>query len=160
MTTALAWLLSDAVSAAAVRAAIGFVAAWALLKIGKKRFLKRGSAFDALLAIMVGAVLGRGVAEGESFPATLAAAAVIMLAHWLFASMAFRWPLASRIIEGHARPLIEAGRPNRRQMARALVSEADIAQELRLRTGSDDLSLIEAAWQERSGKISLKLKDA
>lgn len=153
------WLQSDTIAAAALRALIGFIAAWALFKLGKKRFLRQGSAFDALIAIIVGAVLGRGIAEGDSFFAALAAGAVIMAAHWLFARMAFESGFWSRVIEGHERVLIQDGVPDRRQMRRALVSEADIIQALRLRTGDDDLTLVEAAWQERNGEISLKLRD-
>lgn len=154
------WLQSDTIAAAALRALIGFIAAWALFKLGKKRFLRQGSAFDALIAIIVGAVLGRGIAEGDSFFAALAAGAVIMAAHWVFARLAFESAFWSRVIEGHERVLMSGGVPDRRQMRRALVSEADIVQALRLRTGSGDLSRVEAAWQERNGEISLKLRDA
>lgn len=154
------WLESGDVTAAATRAFIGFVAAWALFKLGKKRFLKRGSAFDALIAIMIGAVLGRGIAEGDGFLATLVAGAVIMATHWLFAWVAHETPFWSRLIEGHERRLMHDGELDRREMAKALVSEADIIQALRLRTGDSDLSRVEAAWQEKSGEISLKLKAA
>ncbi len=152
------WLQSDLITAAAVRALIGFIAAWALFKLGKKRFLRQGSAFDAVIAIIVGAVLGRGIAEGESFFAAVAAGAVIIAAHWLFARIAFERPLWSRVIEGHERVLMHDGVLDRRQMRRALVSEEDLVQALRLRTGEADLSRVEAAWQERNGEISLKLK--
>lgn len=154
------WLESDDVTAVATRAFVGFVAAWALFKVGKKRFLKRGSAFDALIVIMVGAVLGRGIAEGDGFLATLLAGAVIMATHWLFALVAHEAPFWSRIIEGHERCLMHDGVLDRRQMGRALVSEADIVQALRMQTGESDLQRVEAAWQEKSGDISLKLKAA
>jgi uncharacterized membrane protein YcaP (DUF421 family) len=152
-------LQGDSIAAAAARALIGFVVAWALLKIGKKRFLKRGSAFDALSAVMVGAVLARGIAEGRAFLPTLAAAAVIVAAHWTFAAAAYHLPMLSRVLEGHSRTLMSGGVLDRRQMARALISEADLQEELRRRTGYDDLGRVEAAWQERSGKISLRLSD-
>jgi uncharacterized membrane protein YcaP (DUF421 family) len=158
--TAFDWIEQDSVAAAAARAATGFVIAWALLKVGKKRFLKRGSTFDALLAIMVGAVLGRGIAEGTAFLATLVAAAVLMMAHWAFAWLAFHLPGLSRVLEGHPRQLVADGRFDRRQMSRALVSEADIREALRLRTGSGDLLRVEAAWQERNGEISLRVSEA
>lgn len=153
------WLQSDTVAAAAARALVGFIAAWALFKLGKKRFLRQGSAFDAVIAIIVGAVLGRGIAEGESFPAALAAGAVIIAAHWAFARVAFKSPFWSRVIEGHERVLMRDGVLDRRQMRRALISENDLIQALRLRTGRDDLGHVEAAWQERNGEISLKLRD-
>jgi uncharacterized membrane protein YcaP (DUF421 family) len=154
------WLESGDLAAVASRAFVGFVAAWALFKLGKKRFLKRGSAFDALIVIMIGAVLGRGIAEGDGFLGTLLAGAVIMATHWLFAWVAHETPFWSRVIEGHERCLMRDGVLDRRQMRRALVSEADIVQALRLRTGDSDLGLVEAAWQEKSGDISLKLKGA
>ncbi|CAN5251918.1 hypothetical protein BH10PSE1_BH10PSE1_22530 [soil metagenome] len=154
----IAWLQADGIGPAAARAGLGFVIALILLKTGKKRFLNQGSPFDALLAIMVGAVLGRGIAEGDAFGPCLAAAAVIMLAHWAFAWIAFHVPRLSPLISGHPRALMVDGRMDRKQMARALVSEADLREELRLRTGTDDLARIDAAWQERSGRLSLRLK--
>ncbi|QTC90257.1 DUF421 domain-containing protein [Brevundimonas goettingensis] len=151
-------LQGEGIGPACARAALSFIIAWALLKAGKKRFLKQGSPFDALLAIMTGAVLGRGVTEGGAFYPALAAAAVITLSHWGFASLAFHVPGMSRVIEGHPRTLMQNGRPDPVQMRRALVSEDDLREELRLRTGSDDLGWIDAAWQERSGRLSLRLK--
>jgi len=153
------WLQSDTIPAAAARALVGFIAAWALFKLGKKRFLRQGSAFDAVIAIIVGAVLGRGIAEGDSFFPALAAGAVIIAAHWVFARLAHESPLWSRMIEGHERILMRDGVLDRRQMRQALVSEDDIVQALRLRTGQNDLGRVEAVWQERNGEISLKLRD-
>lgn len=156
--TVLDWFQTDTVAPTALRALIGFVAAWALFKLGKKRFLKRGSAFDALIAIMVGAVMGRGIVEGEHFLPSIAAGAVIVAAHWVFASLARRHGALAELIEGHERCLMADGVVDQRQMSRALVSEDDLIQALRLRTGQSDLSLVEAAWQEKSGEISLRLK--
>jgi uncharacterized membrane protein YcaP (DUF421 family) len=153
------WLQMDGMGPAAARGLIGFVIAWALLKTGKKRFLKRGSAFDALCAIMIGAVLGRGISEGGAFFDTIAAAAVIIAAHWAFSWLSYHVPGLSPVLEGHPRVLISNGVMDRRQMAKALVSEADLEEALRLRTGLTDLTRVETARQERSGKISLKLSD-
>lgn len=155
--TALDWFQTDTTTPTALRALIGFVAAWALFKLGKKRFLKRGSAFDALIAIMVGAVMGRGIVEGAHFLPSVAAGAVIVAAHWAFAWLARRGDGLAGLIEGHERQLVSDGVVDRRQMSRALVSEDDLIQALRLRTGEQDLSRIEAAWQEKSGEISLRL---
>ena len=152
------WLQSEAILAAAARALVGFIAAWALFKLGKKRFLRQGSAFDAVIAIIVGAVLGRGIAEGDSFFPALAAGAVIISAHWVFARIAHESPFWSRMIEGHERILMRDGVLDRRQMRQALVSEDDIVQALRLRTGQENLRQVEAVWQERNGEISLRLR--
>jgi uncharacterized membrane protein YcaP (DUF421 family) len=66
--------------------------------------------------------------------ATLAAAAVLMMAHWVFARLAFRLSGLSRVLEGHPRQLVANGLFDRRQMSRALVSGADMREALRLRT--------------------------
>lgn len=156
--TFLDWFQTDTTAPTALRALIGFVAAWALFKLGKKRFLKRGSAFDALIAIMVGAVMGRGIVEGEHFLPSVAAGAVIVAAHWAFAWLSHRGDGLTDFIEGRERRLMTDGVIDRRQMARALISEQDLIQALRLRTGEEDLGRVEAAWQEKSGEISLRLR--
>lgn len=151
-------LLADTVPAATVRAAIGFVAAIVLFKIAKKRFMRRGTPLDTLLIVIVGAVLGRGIAEGEFFVPTLAAAVVLVALHWILAALAFHVPGLSDLLEGRVRRLVEDGRWDAREMRAALVSEADIAETLRLQHATGDLARIRDVRQERSGKLSIILR--
>ena len=63
-------LLADGIAATSARAALGFLAALALFKTAKKRFMRGGTPLDTLLIVIVGAVLGRGVAWSRASTST------------------------------------------------------------------------------------------
>jgi uncharacterized membrane protein YcaP (DUF421 family) len=58
------------------------------------------------------------------------------------------------VIKGEAFTLVRDGRPDRKMMARCLVSEHDLEEDLRLRAQTEDISKIRLARLERSGDIS------
>lgn len=149
-------LLADGIAATSARAALGFLAALALFKTAKKRFLRGGTPLDTLLIVIVGAVLGRGVVEGEHFYSALAGCVVLVLMHYLLAGTAFLFPGLSSLIEGQTRVLVREGRIDPRQMRAALLKPDDLLEAARLR-GISGLDAVREARQERSGEISLLL---
>ena len=52
------------------------------------------------------------------------------------------------------------GQTNATVAASPLDSGAGLREELRLRTGTDDLARIDAAWRERSGRLGIKQETA
>lgn len=152
-------LLSDEMAATSVRAALGFLIALALFKLAKKRFMRGGTPLDTLLIVIVGAVLGRGIVEGEHFYSALAACLVLVVLHYLLAGLAYLFPGLSVVIEGHPRVLIRDGRFDAHQMRAALLKPEDLLEAARLRYGSIDLERVLEARQERSGEISLVLRN-
>lgn len=153
-------LLSQDPAATAARAAIGFLIALLLFKVAKKRFLRRGTPLDTLLVVIVGAVLGRGITDGDHFVGSIAGAVVLVGLHYLFAAVAFFVPALSDLIEGHPRTLVVDGQLDRGQSRASLVGQDEIKEAMRLRYGLDDLALVREARQERSGEISIILSSA
>lgn len=149
-------LLADGVTAISARAALGFLAALALFKTAKKRFMRGGTPLDTLLVVIVGAVLGRGIVEGELFYSALAGCLVLVVMHYVLAGAAFLIPSLSSVIEGQTRVLIRDGRLDVHQMRAALLKPEDILEAARLR-GVTSLALVWEARQERSGEISILL---
>lgn len=149
-------LLADGIAATSVRAALGFLAALALFKTAKKRFMRGGTPLDTLLIVIVGAVLGRGVVEGEHFYSALTGCVVLVVMHYLLAGTAFLFPRLSSLIEGQTRVLIRDGHVDYRQMRAALLKPEDLIEAARLR-GISSLDAVREARQERSGEISLLL---
>ncbi|WP_191558556.1 YetF domain-containing protein [Brevundimonas aurantiaca] len=120
--------------------------------------MRGGTPLDTLLIVIVGAVLGRGIVEGEHFYGTLAACLVLVALHYLLAGLAYLVPALSAVIEGHPRILIRGGRMDTHQMRAALLKPEDLREAARLRYGSIDLERVMEARQERSGEISLVLR--
>jgi uncharacterized membrane protein YcaP (DUF421 family) len=71
-----------------LRAAIVFVVTLAIVRLGKRRFLGRATAFDVILGIMLGSIVSRAVTGNAPFVPALAAAAMLMLMHWFFSAIA------------------------------------------------------------------------
>ena len=81
----------------ALRAIVVYVATVLIVRLGKKRFMSRATAFDVILAIMLGSLVSRAIAGSAPFVPTLVASAVLLALHWLFwpwqcAGTASGWP--------------------------------------------------------------------
>src|SRR5918911_3547035 len=75
----------------ALRAAVVYVVTVAVVRLAKKRFMGRATAFDVILGIMLGSIVSRAVTGNAPFFPALAAGAVLVAMHWLFSSIALRW---------------------------------------------------------------------
>src|SRR5215813_11221274 len=94
----------------AVRALLMYVALIILVRLGKKRFLASATAFDYILVILIGSVAGRAMTGGAPYFASLLGIFVLIALHWIFSALACRSPCFSRLIKGHANPIIREGK--------------------------------------------------
>jgi uncharacterized membrane protein YcaP (DUF421 family) len=144
-----------AVGQMALRAVIVFVVALAYVRIGDKRLLGKGTAFDVVVAIMFGSVMSRAITTSEAFLPVVVAGGVLVFLHWLFAVLTFRSDRIGALVKGHERNLVVDGKIQWDQMAAAHVTERDLLRGLRERGGVEDVSDVDAARLERSGDISV-----
>ena len=92
------------------RALIMYVAALALVRMGKNRFLGKSTAFDVVFGFVFGSMLSRGInGTGPLFP-TMAAGAAMLGLHWLFGFIAVRVAKFDRLVNGDPILLVEEGR--------------------------------------------------
>jgi uncharacterized membrane protein YcaP (DUF421 family) len=139
----------------ALRAFMIFVATLIFLRIAGRRSFGQKTAFDLCITVLLGAVLSRAIVGASAMMPTLAAGAVLVLAHRLLAMLAIRWPLLDRLINGAERMLVENGRKNDEQMRAGLVSERDIDEALRKKLGNASRQAILCAVLERNGEITI-----
>ncbi|HTD94678.1 MAG TPA: hypothetical protein VK644_12725, partial [Chitinophagaceae bacterium] len=66
-----------------LRAAAMFLVALIMIRVGGKRILGRKTPFDTIVAIMMGAILSRGVVGVSPFGHTVVAVAVMIAIHRL-----------------------------------------------------------------------------
>ena len=138
----------------ALRAAVVFVVTLTIVRLGKKRFLGRATAFDVILGIMLGSIVSRGVTGNAPLVPTLGAAAALMLMHWLFSSIALRWHAFGALVKGRARLLVQDGRPQDQAMRASHMTEHDLWEDLRSKSVSS-LAEVKEARLERSGQLSV-----
>jgi uncharacterized membrane protein YcaP (DUF421 family) len=142
-----------------LRAMVAFIFAIALLRISGRRSFGLKSPFDNTIAILLGAILAKGVIGEISFLSALVACLVLAVAHRFFAWLALRFDNFGGWIKGERIKLFENGKLFADNMKRSLVSENDLMERLRL-NGCESLDEIKLAYMERSGEISVirKLK--
>lgn len=135
------------------RAAVVYVVGVVLVRTGEKRFIGKFSAFDVIIAIMIGSVLSRAITTPGDFFAKLAAALVLVFMHYAFATLAYHFDWFGTLVKGRTRKLVVHGEIQWDAMRRSHISEKDLKSQLRENTGTDDISQIEEARLERNGSL-------
>ncbi len=148
------WLRGEGVLPTMLRAAAVYLLALAAVRLGSKRFLSQASAFDVVVAIMLGSIISRAV-SGSPFWPTVLSGAVLVAAHALLAALAYRVDWLGPLVKGRPSLRMRDGRVDREAMRQAGVSEHDLEQAVRLQAGESDLSRVRQARLERDGSISV-----
>ena len=135
---------SLSIGQAAVRAAIVYAVALAFVRIGDKRFLGKGTAFDVAVAIMFGSVMSRAITDPALFPVVVGGGVLVAL-HYVTASLAYRSDRIGELVKGRVRTLVIDGGIRWDQMAAAHVTERDLRGAIRTGASVDDLSRVKVA---------------
>ena len=125
-----------------------------MVRLAKKRFMGRATAFDVILGIMLGSIVSRAVTGNASFVPALVAAGALLVMHAMFSGIALRWHAFGGLIKGHPRLLVHDGQIDWTAMRAAHMTEHDLWEDLR---GKDitDLRDVAKARLERSGQVSV-----
>jgi uncharacterized membrane protein YcaP (DUF421 family) len=138
----------------AARAFVLFFITLALVRLAGMRSFGSKSAFDAIVVIMLGAVLARAVVGVSPFWSTVGAAAVLAVVHRLLAILVVKVPALDGIIKGSVAVLYQNGVVDDRAMLRFGVNRNDIDEAVR-RQGLMELSEVRAIYKEADGTLSV-----
>lgn len=137
------------------RAVLAFLITLVLIRIAGIRTFGKRSAFDNVIVIMLGSIFSRVVVGASPFVPTTLACLAFVLVHWLLGYVSVRSDFVGRLVKGEKVTLYADGKPNEANMRKAMVSEKDLKESVRLRLNSDDLSQVERIVIERNGDISV-----
>jgi uncharacterized membrane protein YcaP (DUF421 family) len=137
-----------------LRGIIVFLVTLAAVRLGHKRSLSRKTPFDAVLLVILAAVLSRAINGSAAFFATLGGGGVLVLIHRLFAYLAIYSHRFGILVKGRPDVIVRDGHCDLNVMRRNHVSMHDLDEDMRLSANTDDLSDIQLARVERSGDIS------
>lgn len=140
----------------ALRTVVVYLASLIIVRFASRRFLSEASAFDVIVAIMLGSIMSRGINGSAPLLPTVAAGAVLLGLHWLFAALAWHTSWFGGLVKGYRVLLIRDGRVQQENMRNAAITPADLAEALRMETRQTDPAKIEVAYMERNGKISVQ----
>src|SRR5690554_390183 len=142
------------------RAVLVFCVGILLMRIGKKRFLGKMSAFDIIIAVILGSLLSRAITRNDLFLEMLAAALLLVLLHRTFSFAAGRWHSLGPLIKGRDRVVIKNGEIIWEALHASSLTKNDLMQTMRLNAKTEDISRIKIARLERNGDVSFLLRDA
>jgi len=137
-----------------LRGVLIYVLMIALVRAGNKRFMAKESAFDLVLAIILGSVASRGVTGNAPFVPVLATMVGLVALHWLFAALTFHTNRLGEWVKGRARLLIQQGQLQPAGLRRTHITENDLREALRVQLHHDELQEVREARLERNGQIS------
>ena len=137
------------------RAIISFLITLALIRIAGIRTFGKRSAFDNVIVIMLGSIFSRVVVGASPFVPTTLACLAFVLVHSLLGWLSVRSDLIGWLVNGEKASLYKNGKNNDRNMRRAMVSEKDLEESVRLSINSDDLRDVKEILLERTGDISV-----
>lgn len=139
----------------ALRTIVIYGFALAIVRLGSKRFLSEATAFDVIVAIMLGSIMSSAINGSAPFFPTIVAGAVLVGIHWLLAFLTARLDWFGPLVKGNRQLLIRDGEIQEEGLRQSGLSRRDLEQHLRLEHKTSDVSKIRRAYMERSGKISV-----
>lgn len=137
------------------RAFVIFFVALVLIRISGRRTFGKHTAFDNTMAIILGAVLGRAVVGASPMIPTIACTLLMVLMHRALAWLATKNKMVSRMIKGDKITLFKDGEINQENLQRSLMSEKDLAADMRLKGGAQSLDEVEEMYMEATGEVSV-----
>jgi uncharacterized membrane protein YcaP (DUF421 family) len=137
-----------------LRGIIVFLVTLAAVRLGHKRSLSRKTPFDAVLLVILAAVLSRAINGSAAFFPTLGGGVVLVVLHRLFAFLTFYSHRFGILVKGRPDVIVRDGQCDLAMMWRNHVSTHDLDEDMRLSAHTDDLFDIRLARVERSGDIS------
>ena len=153
------WLLGEGGDLDALhmtlRAVVVSIATITMIRIAGRRSFGLHRPFDACMAVLLGSVLSRAVTGASAFWPTLLAGLAVVLLHRLIALASVAWPWFEVLVSGSERELVRDGARDREQMRRALLTERDLDEAVRKRTG-DERSPLKRAVLERDGTVTVQ----
>jgi uncharacterized membrane protein YcaP (DUF421 family) len=138
----------------ALRAAIIYIMTLAIVRLGKKRFMGSGTAFDMIIGIMLGSMASRALTGNAPIVPTMTGAAALVAAHWLFSAIAVRWHGFGVLIKGHPDTIVRDGSIDEAAMRKAHMTQRDLEEDFR-DNGLKDAAEVAEARLERSGRMSV-----
>lgn len=146
----------------AMRAIVTFIVTVAVIRIGNKRLFGKGTAYDTVVAIMIGSVMSRAITGSGSgtMLATWAAGLTLVLLHWLVSWLSYHIDSLGSLFKGHEVRLVKDGEILEEGMRETGTTRRDLDRAMREDGNVPDASRIQMAYMERDGSISVVPKSS
>jgi uncharacterized membrane protein YcaP (DUF421 family) len=140
-----------------MRAIVTFVVTVAVVRVGNKRLFGKGTAYDTVVAIMIGSVMSRAItgSGAGTMLATWAGGLTLVLLHWLLSWISFHVDSFGSIVKGHEVQLVRDGEILKDGMQETGTTPRDLDRAMREDGNVPNVSQVQMAYMERDGSISV-----
>lgn len=138
-----------------IRGVFIFLLAIGMIKLGGKRMFSKYGAFDIVISLMLGTMLGKAVVGSAKFIPTILTSFLLVLLHKLLSRITFYNKNIGKFIKGEATLIAKDGQYLIEPMKHNNISEKDILEALRSQAKLTDITQTSEVYIERSGKISV-----
>lgn len=114
-----------------LRTALVYAVVLVIVRLGSKRFLSKATAFDVIVAIMLGSIMSGAIDGSSPFLPTILAGTALLGLHWLLGVLTFHTDWAGSLVKGNRALLIKDGQIQGDGMRGSSISRADLGQALR-----------------------------
>lgn len=136
------------------RAVIVFVLAMAAIRLSGMRTFGTQSAFDVVVSITLGGILGRCIMGHYPFFPSLTAAGALLALHRLAGFLAARSKWLGKMMEGEPVLVFKEGRREENILKKYDINEKELLMALH-EESVDDFEKIKSIWLEPDGKLSV-----
>lgn len=141
------------------RCTIVFIMALVFIRISGMRTFGTKSAFDVIVSITLGGMLGRCIMGHYPFFASLIASAGLILLHRLASFIVSRSKQMGRLIEGEAVLVFGNGRRQERTLKKYNINEQELLTAIH-EDNLEDFGNVKYIWLEPDGKLSVIKKQS
>lgn len=142
----------------ALRAAGTYAVVLVVMRLSGKRAIGNFTAFDFLVALMIGEVVDEMIYGDVYFGQGLVAIGTVALLQYANSWLSYYDHGMDKYLEGQPTPLIHNGKYDRKGMRKERMNEKDVMHELRLR-GITDMREVKLALVENDGEVSVIRED-
>lgn len=142
-----------------IRGVLVFLATLIVMRIGAKRTFGKETAVDYVVIILLGGILGRAVVGASPILPVIISTFFILLFHRFLAWICLRNHFMGNLIKGEKKQLFADGKPNKKNMDTALISNEDLLEGIRMMINARDTSNVKEIFIERNGEISVVKKE-
>lgn len=144
----------------ALRATFVYFYLLIVVRLLGKREIGASSAFDLLVALMLGDVVDEVIYGDVTIAEGTAAIAIIGVWHFVNAWASFKSKFIDSLTGASPTVLVRGGRIQHKALARERLNEEELWSELRMAdVGEDEIEQVKQATLEPNGKISILLED-
>jgi uncharacterized membrane protein YcaP (DUF421 family) len=114
-----------------LRTIVIYFATLTIVRLGSRRMLGAGSAFDVVVGIMLGSIMSRAINSDAPLLPTLGSGAALVALHWLIATLAYHVDWLGPIVKGSRHLLVRDGQVREDALREANLTRRDVVVQIR-----------------------------